>query len=88
MSQSLRGEIEEDRKRNLEDIIRYARWEAEMARRLGAKWFEIRDAWLWESFEADRESWRDPRVREALIKTIMFVDELKRKRCSSTPLRC
>jgi len=35
MSRSLRREIEEDRKRRLEDIIRYARWEAEMARRRG-----------------------------------------------------
>jgi len=48
----------------------------------------MRDKWLWESFEADRERWRDPRVREALIKMIMVVDELKRRRCSSNPLRC
>jgi len=88
MDQNIRREIDDERKRNLEDIIRYARWEAEMAKKLGVKWFELRDKWLWESFEADRERWRDPRVREALIKMIMVVDELKRRRCSSNPLRC
>jgi len=44
VDRGFRGELEEDRKRRLEDIIRYARWEAEMTRRLGAKWFEMRDA--------------------------------------------
>jgi len=71
ISKSLLEEAEEERRRNLEDIIRHARWEAEMVRRLGAKWFEIRDKWLIEAWEADREIWKNPRIRKALIKAIL-----------------
>ena len=66
----LRRELEEEKKRNLEDIIRHARWEAEMVKKLGSKWFEARDKWLWEALEADKEMWKDPKVRRALLKTI------------------
>ncbi|PUA31637.1 MAG: hypothetical protein B7O98_09060 [Zestosphaera tikiterensis] len=88
MDQSLHEEIEVERKKNLEDIIHYAKWEAETVKKLGRKWFDIRDRWLWESFKADKEMWRNPKVREALIKTITFIDKLKRKRCASDPLKC
>ncbi|MEM2671958.1 MAG: hypothetical protein QXI64_10915, partial [Sulfolobales archaeon] len=57
-------------RRNLEDIVRHARWEAEMVKKLGKKWFEIRDRWLIEAWEADRELWKDPRIREAIIKAL------------------
>ncbi|AFZ70396.1 hypothetical protein Calag_0643 [Caldisphaera lagunensis DSM 15908] len=64
-------ELEDEKSRNLEEIIHHARWEAEMVRRLGVKWFEIRDKWLWESLEADLEFWRkNPRVRKALLETL------------------
>ncbi len=66
----LKRELEEEKKRNLEDIIRHAKWEAEMVKKLGSKWFEARDKWLWEALEADKEMWRDPKVRRALLKTI------------------
>jgi len=36
-------ELEEEKKRNREDVVRYARWEAEMVKKLGAKWFKARD---------------------------------------------
>lgn len=42
-SQPLREMLEEDRRRNLEDIIRYARWNAEMVKKMGREWFKIRD---------------------------------------------
>ncbi|MEM2302449.1 MAG: hypothetical protein QXR14_09610 [Sulfolobales archaeon] len=79
-SESLLEEVEEERRRNLEDIVRHARWEAEMVKKLGKKWFEIRDRWLIEAWEADREMWKDPRVREALIKAILVRDRLKHRR--------
>ncbi len=41
-----------------------------MVKKLGSKWFEARDRWLWEALEADKEMWRDPKVRRALLKTI------------------
>ncbi len=71
--------IEEERKRNLEDILHHTKWEAGMVKKLGRKWFEMRDKWLNEAFERDKEMWRDPRVREALIKAILAEDEVKRK---------
>ena len=71
-------DIREERKRNLEDVIRHARWEAEIVRKLGAKWFEMRDKWLIEAWEADRKLWEDPKVREALIKAILSRDRIRR----------
>ena len=76
-SSRLLEEVEEEHRRNLVDIIGHARWEAEMVRKLGAKWFEIRDKWLIEAYEADREMWRDPRIREALIRAVLAKDKLK-----------
>ena len=64
------GDLEEERRRNLEDLIRQARWEADMVKKLGPKWFEMRDEWLYRALEADREAWKNPEVREALIKAI------------------
>ncbi len=63
-------ELEKDKKKNLEDIIRHALWEAEMVRKLGRRWFEIRDQWLWDSLEADKEMWRDPKIRGILLKAM------------------
>ncbi len=51
-------ELEKEKKRNLEDIIRHAKWEAEMVKKLGPKWFEQRDKWLWKALEADKEMWK------------------------------
>jgi len=81
-------ELEEEKKRNREDVVRYARWEAEMVKKLGAKWFKARDEWLWRTFEADAAMQRNPEVREALIRALMRVDELKRRRCAEDPLKC
>jgi len=77
VAKTIREEIEETRRKNLASIIEHARWEAEMVRRLGVKWFEMRDRWLIEAFEAVKEMWRDPRIREAEIKAIMAKDTLK-----------
>ncbi len=74
---SLLEEVEEERRRNLEDIVRHARWEAETVKRLGMKWFEIRDRWLLEAWEADKEMWKNPKIREALIKAVLAKDKLK-----------
>ncbi len=62
--------------RTLENVIRHARWEDKMVKRMGMKWFEIRDVWLIQSYEVDEEMWKDPKVREALIKAILARDRL------------
>jgi len=77
MTKSILEEIEEVRKKNLISIIEHARWEAEMVRELGVKWFEMRDMWLIEAFERVREMWRDPKIREAEIKAILAKDRVK-----------
>jgi hypothetical protein len=73
-------DLEEERRKNLEDIIRQARWNAEMVKKLGSKWFEIRDRWLQEAFERDREMWKDPKVREALMRALLIKSRIKSKR--------
>ncbi|MCE4610438.1 MAG: hypothetical protein F7B17_00515 [Desulfurococcales archaeon] len=78
------GELARERARNRADTIRHARWEAEMVKRLGARWFEARDKWLAEALEADREAWRDPAVRKALIKAILATDKTKKTRRTSS----
>ena len=83
MSESLLEEVEGERRRNLEDVIRHARWEAEMVKRLGMKWFEARDKWLIEAWEADREMWRDPAIRKALIESILVRDRIRHHRTSN-----
>ena len=77
-------EVEEERRRNLEDITRHARWEAEMVKKKGAKWFEARDEWLIEAWKADREMWRDPKIREALIESILLRDRIERPKTRSS----
>jgi hypothetical protein len=47
-----------------------------MVKKLDRKWFEIRDRWLNEASK-DRELWRDPRVREALIRAILAKDRMR-----------
>lgn len=74
---NLLEEVEEERRRNLEDIIRHARWEAGMVKKLGRKWFEMRDEWLIEAWKADGEMWRDPKIREALTESILVRDGIK-----------
>ncbi len=64
----------------MRDFVRHAKWEAEMVRRLGRKWFEARDRWLWEALEADRKMWREPKVREALIKAVLAKESNKQTR--------
>ncbi|MCD6488243.1 MAG: hypothetical protein J7K21_03355 [Desulfurococcales archaeon] len=63
--------LKKEHEKNLKEIIRQAVWNAEMVRKLGKKWFEIRDKWLEEAFKRDRELWRDPKIREALVKAIL-----------------
>lgn len=73
-SDALIRDLEEERRRNKLDTIRHARWEAEMVKKLGSKWFEVRDKWLMEAFEADRKMWQNSKVREALIRAILARD--------------
>jgi len=80
MGQTLREEVEEVRKKNLASIVEHARWEAEMVRKLGVKWFEMRDKWLMEAFERTREVWKNPKIREAEIKAILVKDKVKQRR--------
>ncbi|MEB3806402.1 MAG: hypothetical protein GSR73_02675 [Desulfurococcales archaeon] len=77
---TLAEELREERRRNLEDAIRHARWKALMVKKLGRKWFEARDKWLIQAWTVDREMWRDPRIREALIKSILARDKAKQRR--------
>ena len=70
MDEEIRG-LEEEKRRMLEEEIRHARWEARMVKKYGRKWFEWRDSWLWRALEADMQMWRDPRVREALIRALL-----------------
>ena len=77
---TLKDEIEWERRRNLEDVIRHARWEARMVLEMGVEWFRARDNWLVEAWEADKEMWKNPKVREALIKAILAKDRVKRER--------
>jgi len=88
LDQRVLEELGEEEKRNREDIVRCARWEAEMVKKLGAEWFKTRDEWFWRTFEADAAMHRNSEVREALIRALMRVDELKRRRCAEDPLRC
>ncbi len=67
--------VEEERRRNLEDIIRQARWNAKMVKKMGRKWFEIRDKWLMEAFKNDKEIWKDPKTKKALIKALLTEDK-------------
>ncbi|NHV06178.1 MAG: hypothetical protein HA495_02435 [Thaumarchaeota archaeon] len=62
-------EFEKARKQNLEDIIRHAKWEAEMVKRQGKEWFKKRDEWLNQAHKVDTELIRkNPEVRKALMK--------------------
>jgi len=79
---SFLAEVEEERKKNLKDIIRHAKWEAEMVKRVGIEWFRIRDEWLIQTYEADKKMWENPAVREALIKAILLKDKIRAKRRS------
>ncbi len=76
-SGAVRAEIEGERRRNLEDLVRHARWEAEMVKKMGEEWFRVRDEWLIRSYEADKAMWKDPVIREALMKAIRAVDSRK-----------
>ena len=69
---SIREELEEERRRNLEDIIRFAKLEAEMVKKMGRKWFRMRDEWLRRAYEADAEFLRkNPEVAEALRRVLL-----------------
>ncbi len=79
-SEGLLKQIEVERRRNLEDIIRHARWQAEMVKKLGSKWFEQRDRWLHDMRKAASEMWRIPEVRHALLEAIRAKDRIARAR--------
>ncbi len=65
-------EVKESESKNLEDVLRHARWEARMVKEMGMKWFEIRDSWLIKAWEADNEFLKEnPQVRKALIKAMI-----------------
>lgn len=65
-------EFERARKQNLEDIIRHAKWEAEMVKKQGKEWFKRRDEWLNQTHKSDMEFIRkNPEVRKALMKLFM-----------------
>ncbi len=74
MSEKLLEEFRKDRLRNLEDVVRHARWEAEMVRKLAGNGSRLGIEWLWEALESDQKLWRDPRIKEALIKAILVGD--------------
>lgn len=76
MTKELKTELTEERKKNREDIIRHAKWEAEMVKKLGPKWFQTRDKWLSETLETDKELWEKyPKIKKALTKTILTKDK-------------
>ncbi len=71
MTITLKKVIEKDKKKIIEDEIEHAKWEAEMVKKLGNKWFEIRDKWLSEALREDQKLLKDPKIRESLIKAIL-----------------
>jgi hypothetical protein len=71
-------DVEEDRRINLKAVIRDAAWNAEMVKKLGAKWFELRDRWLNEAQERDVEILKDPKARSALLKALAAKSEVER----------
>ena len=78
MGEELKRMVEEDRRINLEAVIRDATWNAEMVKKLGAKWFELRDRWLNEAQERDMEILKDPKARNALLKALAAKSEVER----------
>jgi hypothetical protein len=78
MGEELKRMVEEDRRINLEAVIRDATWNAEMVKKLGAKWFELRDRWLNEAQERDMEILKDPKARNALLKALATKSEVER----------
>jgi hypothetical protein len=70
MGEELKRMVEEDRRINLKAVIRDAAWNAEMVKKLGAKWFELRDSWLNEAQERDMEVLEDSKARSALLKAL------------------
>ncbi|NPA96435.1 MAG: hypothetical protein GXO32_02390 [Crenarchaeota archaeon] len=80
-----RAEIEEEirieRRKNLEDIIRWARWNAEMVLRHGLDWSS---KWVEESWRATMEALKNPEVRRAAIEAIKAIDRAKIERLRRT----
>ena len=72
-----REELEEERRRLREERVRQAVWEAEMVKKLGAKWFEMRDRWMVEAYRADVEAMRHPRIREAVLRAVLASARLR-----------
>ncbi len=77
MEEAMRRCLEalEKRRRNARAIIIWAALNAEAVRRLGKRWFEIRDRWLQEAWRRDQELLRDPKIREAIIKAYQAMDK-------------
>jgi len=81
---ALKEEIEEARRRNIVDVIRHARWEAEMVKKMGDKWFEARDEWLRKALEADLELLeKSPQIKRALIKALETRDKIQQRKRAS-----
>jgi hypothetical protein len=78
MGEELKRMVEEDRRINLKAVIRDAAWNAEIVKKLGAKWFELRDRWLNEAQERDMEILKDPKARSALLKALAAKSEVER----------
>jgi len=74
----LKRMVEEDRRMNLEAVIRDAAWNAEVVKKLGAKWFELRDSWLNEAQERDMEILEESKARCALLKVLAAKSEVER----------
>ncbi|MDT7866764.1 MAG: hypothetical protein RRE21_07590 [Desulfurococcales archaeon] len=78
MGGELMKAIEDERRRNLISLLEHAVWNAEAVKKLGKRWFEIRDRWLNEALMRDKELWADPRVREALLKALEVKSKLEK----------
>ena len=76
----MRREMEEERKRNLRDIIAHSRWEARMARKLGERWLDTVAMWSLEGWEADISLLKkNPQLLKTLLETIRKRDERNRR---------
>jgi hypothetical protein len=78
MGEELKRMVGENRRINLKAVIRDAAWNAEMVKKLGAEWFELKDRWLNEAQERDMEILKDPKARSALPKALAAKSEVER----------
>ena len=81
---SIENELLLERKRNLKDIIRYTKWNAEMVKRLGIEWFDIVGKWNESHWKGVYEAMKNPRIREATLRAIEAIDRAKIERLKRT----